>query len=69
MTKGESNTEREILNLAEAAALLRIQPNTVARLAKAKKIPGKKLGKEWRFSRTALQENLSLAATTKRKAS
>jgi excisionase family DNA binding protein len=44
----------EVLTGEEAAALLRMCPHTVAKLAKTGKLPGRKLGREWRFVRTEL---------------
>ncbi len=49
---------KEVLNVEEAALLLSLSPWTVRVLAKAGKLPGRKLGKEWRFSRQALLEYL-----------
>lgn len=39
----------ESLDLKKAAAFLGLHPTTLRGRAKAKKIPGAKLGKEWRF--------------------
>ena len=44
----------ETLTLPEAAALLRIEPATVVRMAQARKIPARQIESEWRFSRSAL---------------
>ena len=46
--------EPEILNVEEAAAFLRVSPATVRTQLAAKRLPGKRIGKEWRLSRTAL---------------
>lgn len=43
-----------ILDASEAAALLRVSTKTLLRLARAGQIPGKKVGREWRFSADAL---------------
>ena len=43
-----------VMTLAEAAELLRIDPKKLAKLAASGEIPGRKLGREWRFSRTGL---------------
>jgi excisionase family DNA binding protein len=48
--------EQEVLNLSEAACLLRCHPVTLKRLAIKKEIPAKKLGSLWRFSRQRLME-------------
>jgi excisionase family DNA binding protein len=44
----------EVLNPAQAAELLQLEEKAVLELAEAGKVPGRKLGKEWRFSRSAL---------------
>ena len=38
-----------LLTPIEAAGLLRIHPKTALRLARAKSLPGVRLGKHWRF--------------------
>ncbi|MGA2673716.1 MAG: helix-turn-helix domain-containing protein [Terracidiphilus sp.] len=49
-------TQDDVLTLDEAAMLLRCHPVTVKRQAILGKIPGKKLGSLWRFSRQRLME-------------
>lgn len=49
-----------ILTLAEAAAFLRTNEPTLAKMAKSGEVPGKKIGKEWRFLMPALLEWLGL---------
>jgi excisionase family DNA binding protein len=44
----------EVLNAEQAAQLLQIDENVVIELAEAGKLPGRKLGAVWRFSRAAL---------------
>ncbi|MGH8503077.1 MAG: helix-turn-helix domain-containing protein [Gammaproteobacteria bacterium] len=44
----------EVLTLAEAARLLRIDPGELARFAERDIVPGRRLGTQWRFSRAAL---------------
>ncbi len=46
----------EVLTLAEAAAYLRVTENEVARLVRDQGLPGRKLGDDWRFLKTALQD-------------
>jgi excisionase family DNA binding protein len=46
----------EIMNLKEASEFLKIHEGTVRELAKEGKIPARKIGREWRFSKTALIE-------------
>lgn len=48
--------EPEILTPQEAAEFLRVPLLTVQRQAKAGRLPGRRVGKEWRFSRTMLLE-------------
>jgi excisionase family DNA binding protein len=48
--------EREILTPQEAADFLRVPLLTVQRQAKAGRLPGRRVGKEWRFSRSMLRE-------------
>jgi excisionase family DNA binding protein len=48
--------EPEILNPQEAAEFLRVPLQTVRRQAKAGRLPGRRIGKEWRFSRSVLLE-------------
>ena len=43
----------------EAAEFLRVPLLTVQRQAKAGRLPGRRIGKEWRFSRTVLLEWLA----------
>ena len=44
----------EVLNAAGAGRLLGVSPRLVLQLARQEKLPGKKIGREWRFRRTAL---------------
>jgi excisionase family DNA binding protein len=46
----------EVLTLAETAAYLRVSEKEVARLVREQGLPGRKLGDEWRFLKTAVQE-------------
>lgn len=49
----------EVLSAAQAAGLLQIDEALVVELAEARRLPGKKLGTAWRFSRAALVAWLS----------
>ncbi len=51
--------EPEILNPQEAAEFLRVSLLTVQRQARAGRLPGRRIGKQWRFSRTVLLEWLA----------
>ncbi|HTM22882.1 MAG TPA: helix-turn-helix domain-containing protein [Kofleriaceae bacterium] len=44
----------EVLTPEQAARLLQVDEKLVVEMAEAGKLPGRKLGKEWRFSRDAL---------------
>jgi excisionase family DNA binding protein len=47
-------TEREILNIEEAAALLGVSIKTFNKVLHAEDMPARKIGREWKFSRQAL---------------
>jgi excisionase family DNA binding protein len=49
----------DVLTLAEAAAYLRIPAEDVVRLLASEGLPGRRVGKEWRFLKTAIQQWLS----------
>ena len=51
--------DKEILNAPEAAAVLGISERLLLRLARNGEVPGKKLGREWRFLRSALRSSLT----------
>ena len=52
-------TERELLTCEEAAEYLRIHPRTVGRLLNEGKLPGVKVGRQWRLRRADLDAHLS----------
>jgi excisionase family DNA binding protein len=43
-----------VLTVEEAAELLQVQPDDVSALAEAGELPGRKIGDEWRFLRSAV---------------
>lgn len=49
----------EVMNVEQAAQFLQVEPRHVIELAEAGKLPGRKLGPVWRFSREALVQWLS----------
>lgn len=49
----------EILTRTEAAAYIRVSEKTLGELARAQRIPAQKVGREWRFLRTALEDWLA----------
>jgi excisionase family DNA binding protein len=44
----------EVLTLEQAAELLQVEPAIAAELADAGELPGRRIGEDWRFSRSAL---------------
>jgi excisionase family DNA binding protein len=52
----ERAEQPEILTAEEVAAFLRVPLLTVQRQAKAGRLPGRRIGKQWRFSRSVLLE-------------
>ncbi|HEY8506505.1 MAG TPA: helix-turn-helix domain-containing protein, partial [Gemmataceae bacterium] len=46
----------EILTLPEAASYLRVGEDVLRQLASEQKIPARKIGEEWRFLKSALQD-------------
>jgi len=44
----------EVLTAEEAAALLRVAPEVLLERARRGELPGRRLGEEWRFARSAL---------------
>ena len=46
----------DIMTLKQAARYVRLDRQTLGKLANAKKVPAKKIGGLWRFSRSALDE-------------
>jgi excisionase family DNA binding protein len=55
--------QKEILNSREAADFLDVSVETVVREARAGRLPGRRIGKEWRFSRRVLIEWLARGPT------
>jgi excisionase family DNA binding protein len=56
MTRDGRRFETEILTIEEVASYLRLTPQTIYRWAQEKRIPAVKLGKEWRFRRSIIDE-------------
>lgn len=55
----------EVMTIREVATYLRIPQSSLYKLAQEGKIPGKKVGRHWRFHRTAIDNWLKgLAAET-----
>src|SRR5262245_8116747 len=53
------STPPEVMSVEQAAHFLQVDAATVVELAQAGKLPGRKLGKDWRFARAALVAWLS----------
>lgn len=47
---------QDIMTLEEVAAYLKLKPQTIYTWAQENKIPAAKLGKEWRFKKTIIDE-------------
>ena len=60
--RGESNFE-SLLDVGEAARLLRIHPKTLRNKARRGVIPGVQVGRLWRFRASALNEWLDEIAS------
>ena len=56
---GAEETSNQVLTSVEAAEYLKMHVKTVCRLAKEGKIPAKKVGSEWRFLRSVLDNWLA----------
>ncbi len=54
----------EVLTLSEAADYLRVSEKVLLQMAVEKKVPGRKLGDEWRFSTEAIQHWLRCDPTS-----
>lgn len=48
-----------VLTLAEAAKLVRVSRKTLGEMARERQVPARKVGREWRFLRSALEEWLA----------
>jgi excisionase family DNA binding protein len=47
---------KEVLNLDELGKYLEVSKSTLYKLAQRGGIPGQKVGKQWRFHRTAIEK-------------
>jgi len=59
-------TMRDILTLEEIAGYLRVNEKTVYRLVNEGSIPATKIGHQWRFKKTAIDEWLDQRSVTRR---
>ncbi|PFG07855.1 MULTISPECIES: helix-turn-helix domain-containing protein [Marinobacter] len=60
----KNNQTDQIMTLEELANYLKISKSTVYKLAQEGRIPGQKLGKQWRFGKQAIDDWLSHQART-----
>jgi len=56
-TKQDDNAE--VLNLTEAARFIRVSEKTLREMARSKRVPCRKAGREWRFLRRGLEQWLA----------
>lgn len=54
--KGGNNVDSDILNLEQACDFLGVGERTLIKLLREEHIPGRKIGREWRFSRSSLMD-------------
>lgn len=52
----QTTTMPEVLTLAEAARFLRLSPGKVEQLAVQGRLPGRQIGRQWRFLKAALSD-------------
>jgi len=50
--------DHEVLSADEAATLLKVSTQTVLKESREGRLPGKKVGREWRYDRSALMQHL-----------
>ena len=50
--------DEEILTIREVADLLKLHPKTVNKLANSGKLPGYRIGRQWRFRKSELLKAL-----------
>ncbi len=55
-TMADQLITKDVLDLQEASAYLRLKPRTLTALAARGAVPATKIGKQWRFRRSLLQE-------------
>ncbi len=58
-THATSGELPDVLTVEQAADLLQLSGKTLKRLAQAGRIPGRRVGNQWRFSRQALMDWLA----------
>jgi excisionase family DNA binding protein len=56
----------KFLTVHDVAGLLRVSPDTIYELARRGKLPGRKIGRAWRFSGEALEAYVAGGASERR---
>ncbi|MDE0913755.1 MAG: helix-turn-helix domain-containing protein [Planctomycetota bacterium] len=59
-----TSSDRDILNIDEAAELLGVSVKTFNKVLHAEALPARKIGREWKFSRRALIEWVGAGTST-----
>ncbi len=59
-----TSSDRDILNIDEAAELLGVSVKTFNKVLHAEALPARKIGREWKFSRRALIEWVGSGTST-----
>lgn len=54
MTTPAGNTNNAVMTLDELAVYLKIPKSTLYKLVQEGRLPGQKIGKQWRFARQAI---------------
>jgi len=57
-SKGGFYMDSEVLNLEQAMELFGVSERTMIKLLREERIPARKIGREWRFNRSALLDRL-----------
>jgi excisionase family DNA binding protein len=65
--KAQSNTKVQILNVSELSEYLRIHKTTIYRMLREGKLPGFRIGSDWRFSVEAIDQWLWLRDHSQKK--
>jgi excisionase family DNA binding protein len=63
-----SITRADVLTVADVAALLDLKPYTVKEYARRGILPGRKLGRTWRFLRPELEQAINHLPTAEERA-
>lgn len=61
-------SEPDVLTIEQLAELLQVDEKTVRSLATSGELPGRKLGRHWRFSRQAVLDWLATPSQSRRRA-